>query len=37
MTSVVSDALASKVIVGVDTHKHIHVAVAIQPVWNPAG
>ena len=29
MTSIVSDALSSKVIVGVDTHKHIHVAVAV--------
>ena len=37
MTSIVSDALSSKVIVGVDTHKHIHVAVAIQPAWNPPG
>ena len=37
MASVVSDVLLSKVIVGVDAHKHIHVAVAIQPVWNPAG
>ena len=30
MTSIVSDALSSKVIVGVDNHKHIHVAVAIN-------
>jgi len=30
MTSIVSDASVSKVIVGVDTHKHIHVAVAIN-------
>ena len=30
MTSIVSDAPSSKVIVGVDTHKHIHVAVAIN-------
>ena len=30
MASIVSDALSSKVIVGVDTHKHIHVAVAIR-------
>ena len=37
MTSVVSDVLLSKVIVGVDAHKHIHVTVAIQPVWNPPG
>ena len=30
MTSIVSDAPLGKVIVGVDTHKHIHVAVAIS-------
>ncbi|WP_420613499.1 IS110 family transposase [Candidatus Spongiisocius sp.] len=30
MASIVSDAASSKVIVGVDTHKHIHVAVAIN-------
>ena len=30
MTSIVSDVSLSKVIVGVDTHKHIHVAVAIN-------
>ena len=30
MASIVSDAPSSKVIVGVDTHKHIHVAVAIN-------
>jgi len=30
MTSIVSDASLGKVIVGVDTHKHIHVAVAIN-------
>ena len=30
MVSIVSDAPLSKVIVGVDTHKHIHVAVAIN-------
>ena len=30
MTSIVSDAPLGKVIVGVDTHKHIHVAVAIN-------
>ena len=30
MTSIVSDALSSKVIFRVDTHKHIHVAVAIN-------
>ena len=30
MSSIVSDAPLSKVIVGVDTHKHIHVAVAIN-------
>ena len=30
MASIVSDASLSKVIVGVDTHKHIHVAVAIN-------
>ena len=30
MASIVSDASVSKVIVGVDTHKHIHVAVAIN-------
>jgi len=30
MASIVSDASVSKVIVGVDTHKHIHVAVALN-------
>ena len=30
MASIVSDGSLSKVIVGVDTHKHIHVAVAIN-------
>ena len=30
MASIVSNASVSKVIVGVDTHKHIHVAVAIN-------
>ena len=30
MASIVSDAPLSKVIVGVDTHKHIHVAVALN-------
>ncbi len=30
MTSIVSDVSLSKVIVAVDTHKHIHVAVAIN-------
>ena len=30
MTSIVSDVSSAKVIVGVDTHKHIHVAVAIN-------
>ncbi len=30
MTSIVSDVQSDKVIVGVDTHKHIHVAVAIS-------
>ena len=30
MASIVSDASLSKVIIGVDTHKHIHVAVAIN-------
>ena len=30
MTSIVSDAPSDKVIVGVDTHKHIHVAVVIS-------
>ena len=24
-------------IVGVDTHKHIHVAVAIDNLWDPSG
>ena len=37
MNSIVSDAPSSKVIVGVDTHKHIHVAVAIQPARHPSG
>lgn len=30
MASIVSDASLSKVIVGIDTHKHIHVAVALN-------